>query len=227
MSNSKAKNTTLSTTGNTKTNTKSGVSNTKTNNITVNEPNINNFVGTKRGKKKSIAEEFADITVPTTSIEPAQTQTKKNTKSSGKNKNEEESEEQVYTKKGYSRPEITYTDQLSKEQIEERLEDYAKVDDIYKVPLGVHLRYFINQNGEMRFRMGGQLYKNTGLPDYVILNSGTVQWSVQVKDSIFYRKMTLGEIKNEYQNIIDDLIQKNKKLKEEIKKLTEKNNGKK
>jgi hypothetical protein len=74
--------------------------------------------------------------------------------------------------------------------------------------------------------MGGQLYKNTGLPDYVILNSGTYQWSVQVKDTIFYRKMTLGEIKNEYQLIIDDLVQKNKKLKDENKKLLEKYNEK-
>jgi hypothetical protein len=205
----------------------------KSKNIVVQEPNI--MVGPKRGKKKTLAEEFADITVPTSTInqnEGENKTTKKTTlktnkstaKQTTENKNQTQTQEEnednkPYSKKGYTRPEITFTEQLSKEQIEERLEDYTKVDDMFKVPLGVHIRYFSNINGKMVFRMGGQLYKNTGLPDYVILNSGAVQWSVQVKDTIFYRKMTIGEIKNEYQQIIDDLIQKNKKLKEEIKKL--------
>ena len=81
------------------------------------------------------------------------------------------------------------TDQLSKEQIEELLEDYNKVDDIYQVPLGVHMRYFSNIDGKMVFRRGGLLHKNTGLPDFVILAqnpTGKPGWSVQVKDTIFY-----------------------------------------
>lgn len=202
-------------------------SKSKTKNFTVvEEPNINNLLGgAKRGKKKSVADEFADIAVPTSSIEPNQSK-KIMTVHSKKQTNDEESKEQIYTKKGYTRPEITYTDQLSKEQIQEKLEDYKKVEDMFKVPLGVHIRYFSNINGKMVFRMGGQLHKNTGLPDYVILNSGNAQWSVQVKDTTFYRKMTLTEIKNEYQNIIDDLVQKNKKLKDENKKLLEKYNEK-
>jgi len=199
---------------------------TKTKNFTVvDEPNINNLVGAKRGKKKSVADEFADITVPTTSIE--QNLPKKTTKVASKKQVEDNSsEEQLYTKNGYTRPDVTFTDQLSKEQIQEKLEDYKKVDDMFKVPLGVHIRYFSNINGKMVFRMGGQLHNNTGLPEYVILNSGKVQWSVQVKNTTFYRKMTLTEIKNEYQNIIEDLVQKNKKLKDENKKLTEKINEK-
>ena len=44
--------------------------------------------------------------------------------------------------------------------------------------------------------MGGQFFKNNGLPEYVILKSGTnAQWSVQIKDTVFYRKMNLIEIK--------------------------------
>lgn len=164
---------------------------------------------TTRGKKKSIADQFGDLVVTTT------TTTQKKVPSKKKPAEEEEQ----FKKNGYTRPEVTYTDQLSKEQIEEKLEDYKKVDDIFKVPLGVHMRYFANVGGKRVFRMGGQLYKNTGLPDYVILNSGTAQWSVQVKDTIFYRKMTLQEIKTEYQTIIDELIEKNKKLKDENKKL--------
>jgi hypothetical protein len=124
-----------------------------------------------------------------------------------------------YKKNGYDRPDITYTDQLSKEQVEEKLQDYKKIDDIFKVPLGVHMRYFIKKDGQLLFRLGGQFHKNTGLPDYVILTNGKTQWSVQVKDTIFYVKMTLPEIKEEYENIIKGLIEKNKKLKQRIKEL--------
>ena len=205
-------------------------------NIQNENENVNDLLGgakVKRGKKKSVADDFADIAVPTTSITEQSHQKKTakivaNKPSPKKEKvieKSEESEEQVYTKNGYTRPAVTMTDQLSKEQIEEKLEDYKKVDDIFKVPLGVHLRYFSNINGKMVFRMGGLLHKNTGLPDYVILSTtptGKPGWSVQVKDTLFYRKMTLQEIKIEYQTIIDELISKNKKLKDENKKLNEK-----
>lgn len=186
------------------------------------ETEVNNILigGAKkpRMKKKSIADDFESIGVSTTT-------TKQEVKTASKKSQSKEEEEQTYSKNGYVRPAVTMTDQLSKEQIEEKLEDYVKVDDIYKVPLGVHMRYFSNVNGKMVFRMGGLLHKNTGLPEYVILSTtptGKPGWSVQVKDTIFYRKMTLNEIKTEYQGIIDDLIEKNKKLKDENKKLNEK-----
>lgn len=163
-----------------------------------------------KSNKKNISKQFEDMGVSTTATV------------NNKNNRTTEKIEKTYAKNGYVRPEKTFTDQLSKEQIEEKLEDYTKVEDIYKVPLGVHIRYFSNINGKLVFRMGGQLYKNNGLPDYIMLNSGTAQWSVQTKDTIFYRKMTLTEIKQEYQTIIDNLIEKNKKLKEENKKLLEK-----
>lgn len=171
----------------------------------------------KRGKKKSIADDFEEMGVTTTTTKEV-----KPVPVIKKPINKPENTEETYNKNGYSRPAVTMTDQLSKEQIEELLEDYKKVDDIYQVPLGVHMRYFSNIDGKMVFRRGGLLHKNVGLPEFVILAqnpTGKPGWSVQVKDTIFYRKMTLGEIKNEYQSIIEDLIEKNKKLKEEIKKL--------
>ena len=124
-----------------------------------------------------------------------------------------------YKKNGFERPEITYTDQLSKEEIQDKLADYSKVEDIYKVPLGVHLRYFVKKDGQMLFRMGGQLFKNNGLPEYVILKSGTnAQWSVQIKDTVFYRKMSIVEIKQEYEDIINKKNDKIQALKEKLKK---------
>jgi hypothetical protein len=145
---------------------------------------------------------------------------KKNSDKKNSDKKDIKLDSNKYKKNGFERPEITYTDQLSKEEIQEKLADYSKVEDIYKVPLGVHLRYFVKKDGQMLFRMGGQLFKNNGLPEYVILKSGTnAQWSVQVKDTIFYRKMTLVEIKQEYEDIIKKKNDKIQALKEKLKKL--------
>ena len=144
---------------------------------------------------------------------------KKNSEKKTSEKKEIKLESNKYKKNGFERPEITYTDQLSKEEIQDKLADYSKVEDIYKVPLGVHLRYFVKKDGQMLFRMGGQLFKNNGLPEYVILKSGNnAQWSVQIKDTVFYRKMTLAEIKQEYEDIIKKKNEKIQALKEKLKK---------
>ena len=125
------------------------------------------------------------------------------------------------TSEDYDRPKKTFTDNLSKEDIEKKLEDYKKIDDISKVPLDTHLRYFTKQkDGQLVFRMGGNLKINTKLPEYVILkNAVGKEWSVQVKDTIFFKKMSITEIKEEYEKIIDELNVKIKTLKNRIKEL--------
>ena len=164
---------------------------------------------------------FNDLNENAVLKKTSKTIAKSNTKQIIKSDDEDvENDGTGFQKNGYVRPEITYTDQLSKEQIEKKLEDYKQVDDIMKVPLGVHLRYFSDIGGKLAFRMGGQLHKNTGLPDYVILSNGKSQWSVQVKNTIFYRKMVLQEIKEEYEKIILEQKEKIKNLKIELKKYT-------
>jgi hypothetical protein len=162
---------------------------------------------TKQTKQtKSVVDDFTKIGIIPTS-------------NSNSNSNTNKEEDKPFTKNGYVRPETTYTEQLSQEQIAEKLEDYKKVDDLYKIHLGTHLRYFSNINGKLVFRMGGILHNNNGLPEYVYLSTNTTgkpAWCVQVKDTIFYRKMTLPEIKVEYQTSINKLIEKNKKLKEKL-----------
>lgn len=96
----------------------------------------------------------------------------------------------------YKRPEQTLTDKLTNKQIETMLQDYVKVDDMTHIQLGTHLRYFADIKGEKKFRPGGILYK-TGFPKYVILSNGDRTWSVQLKDTKFYRKLTSKEIKDE------------------------------
>lgn len=114
----------------------------------------------------------------------------------------------------------TFTDNLTKEEINEKLEDYKLVDDISKVPLDTHLRYFVKKDNEMLFRMGGNLKRNLDLPNYIVLkNAVGAEWTVQVKDTIFYKKMSIKEIKEEYDGIISELHDKIKKLKARIKEL--------
>ena len=121
-------------------------------------------------------------------------------------------------KNNYNKPDLTYTEKLTKDEIANKLEDYTKVEDINKVPIGTHLRYFKEENGKQLFRMGGQLFKNDGLPTYIILSNGTSTWSVQIEGSTFFKKMSINEIKQEYEDIIVEKDNEIKKLLSLIKK---------
>ena len=144
------------------------------------------------------------------------TNTNSNSNIKQKNNNIDNSEKEINeeTKKK------TFTENLSKDDINKKLEDYKLVDDMSTVPLDTHLRYFIKKNGEMLFRMGGNLKRNLDLPNYIVLkNAQGIEWTVQIKDTIFYKKMSIKEIKEEYENIISELHDKIKKLKNKIKEL--------
>jgi hypothetical protein len=124
----------------------------------------------------------------------------------------------------YSRPKHTIQDKISDEEINEALKNYIECDDISKVNIGSHLRYFtntINKNGETerKFRFGGFLKNKDNCDKYVILTNNTVSWSVQVDNVTFFKKMSLDEIKDEYEKIIEEKQQYIKSLKKEIRKL--------
>ncbi len=123
----------------------------------------------------------------------------------------------------YKRPLETLQDKLTKEEIEAKLEDYQLVKDISKVQIGTHIRYFtIGENGKKKFRLGGSLVRNDGLPTYVILSNNNVTWSVQTENTVFFAKLTYKELKEEYENIIEEKDKEIKGMAIEIKKLREK-----
>lgn len=134
----------------------------------------------------------------------------------------------------YIRPKKTLTDKLTEEDIQSKLEDYIEIQDISKIPLNTHLRYFTEKYDEKTkkkirvFRMGGFLInKNnydkyvvlSNIPDSGVINNNKLTWSVNTKTSIFYRKLTLEEIKDEHNDEIEELNIEIAKLKKEIKKL--------
>ncbi len=118
-------------------------------------------------------------------------------------------------KDDYKRPPITYSEKMSKEQIRQLLIDYEEIKNIKefnKIDSGTHLRYFENKDGELKFRTGGILTVKTGLPDYIILSNGKLSWSVQVKDCIFFRRVTSKDIKEEYEGELIKLKGENRGL---------------
>ena len=133
-------------------------------------------------------------------------------------------EKKLSVNDGYQRPKKTVQDKLTASEIKEKLEDYIEVDDISNVPLNTHIRYFSKikqKSGKTKkvFRLGGFLKNKNNAEKFVILTNGSASWSVQVKSSIFFRKMTISEIKEQYEDEIEDLHKKIRKLKLQVKKL--------
>lgn len=96
--------------------------------------------------------------------------------------------------KNYKRPKITYQEQLSGDEIANKLQGYQKVDDISEVPLNTHLRYFITQDdGTQMFRMGGFLHNKSNSDTYVMLSNGKSIWSVQTEGTVFFKKLSQKE----------------------------------
>lgn len=96
--------------------------------------------------------------------------------------------------KSYKRPKVTYQEQLTADEIAEKLQGYQRVDDISEVPLNTHIRYFkTEKDGSQTFRTGGFLKDKQNSDKYVMLTNGKQVWSVQVEGTIFFRKMTHKE----------------------------------
>jgi hypothetical protein len=99
----------------------------------------------------------------------------------------------------YMRPQKTYTDNLSNQDIKEKLKDYKKVSDIRTISIGSHIRYFTidPKTKEKVFRLGGMLNKIDPEGRFIVLSNGQVTWSVQIPNSVFWVKMSESEYKEE------------------------------
>lgn len=125
--------------------------------------------------------------------------------------------------------ENSYQNKLSPKEIKEKLEEYKKVEDISKIALDAHLRYFAidQKTGDKLFRLGGFLKKIDLDKGYLILSNGSLTWSVQIKNSIFFQKMNFKELKEEliieaqkkFLTELKNLKEENKKLKEALKEI--------
>ena len=127
----------------------------------------------------------------------------------------------------YKGPKKTFTQDLSKEEIDELLKGYEPThsDDLKR---GYHIRYFSpnKTTGKSEFKMGGTIIK-LNLPKYVVLTNGCLNWTVQVEKTIFFQQTPVSEIKKqlelefernqgEYIAIIKQLEMENKNKTKEI-----------
>lgn len=132
-----------------------------------------------------------------------------------------------YIKKG-----LSYQESLTNEEIKKKLEEYKHVTDISTIGLNTHIRYFTTniKTGKKMFRLGGFLSKVNLSQGYIILNNGNLSWSVQLKGSILFEKMTFAEFKkelkktydNKYKSKILKLKEENKNLKSALKEIKNK-----
>lgn len=122
----------------------------------------------------------------------------------------------------YKKPLITLQQKLNKNEIEDKLYDYEEVKDISKVKLQTHIRYFIfkedpvKHNIKKLFRLGGYLVNKENADKYVVLSNGKNTWSVQVKNTIFYRKLDSQDIIDKYTDQIADLKLEVENLNEKV-----------
>ena len=126
------------------------------------------------------------------------------------------------TDKSYKRPKVTYQEQLTAEEIAEKLQGYERVDDISEVPLNTHIRYFkTEKDGTQTFRTGGFLFNKQNADKYIMLTNVKNVWSVQVKNTVFFKKMSHKEeitaIHNLYKKKLAEKDAIIKKLKKYIK----------
>ena len=107
----------------------------------------------------------------------------------------------------YVRPKKTVQDTMSNDEIKEKLQGYKKVDDIKKVLIGSHLRYFAKAKNSKTpiFRLGGFLTKFGDDYKYVVLSNGEFSWSVQLNGTNeFWAKMNQKEFQEKIETEIEE-----------------------
>lgn len=109
------------------------------------------------------------------------------------------------------------------EEISNLLEDYVEVTNYSELMIGNHIRYYTFINDEKHFRIGGNIKKLDGLPKYLVLSTKNLSWSVNLENSIIYKRVPLETIKDEYKQIIEFQRKKLEKYGEFIKILDAEN----
>jgi hypothetical protein len=110
--------------------------------------------------------------------------------------------------KNYVRPNKTYQEQLTKQEIKEKLNGYKELKDIKKLSIGSHVRYFTfdKKTNKNVFRLGGYVNRIDPEGKYIVLSNGDITWSVQIPISKFFIKMSETELRNEIKKEVKEEI---------------------
>jgi hypothetical protein len=111
----------------------------------------------------------------------------------------------------YTRPEKTYQEMISDEDIKNLLSSYVEVnkDSLLNIPIGTHIRYFSydQKTGKENFRIGGILQSVDCRLRFLKLSNGKTSWTAQIPTCRFYKKLTDAE----YYNYIKEEVKKENK----------------
>ena len=109
----------------------------------------------------------------------------------------------------FVKPKQSFTERLSLDEIADLLSDYEPID-AKNITHGVHIRYQKKNKKTHKydFRMGGTIFKIE--PEYFMVSNGKHIWSVQKKDTKFYKKMNFAEKEKEFE---ETLYNKNQEIK--------------
>ena len=129
------------------------------------------------------------------------------------------------TRTSYQKPAQTYQDKLTRQQIKEQLKDYKEINDITMLSIGCHVRYFSIDPATKKklFRLGGTVNKIDPEYRFIILSNGTLSWSVQIPNTVFWKKLTESEYKAELKEEIRKEILTEEPSTHEISKLEKEN----
>lgn len=99
----------------------------------------------------------------------------------------------------YQRPEKTYTESLTEDDIKAKLVNYEKIDSTEMLVRGNHIRYYSPSKDDptkLKFCVGG--FVKSKHDEYLVLSQNVFgkgkTWSVQKKGAVFYRKLAPNEI---------------------------------
>ena len=112
---------------------------------------------------------------------------------------------------------------ISPNEIKDKLIFYARMksDDIPNIQLGLRIKYIeILEDGSYKYKPGGELIINKS-PDYLVLAGNRKSWTVQLSKHIIFVEQ-IGQIRNNYEQKINDLAKENDDLKENNNKSNDK-----
>lgn len=93
---------------------------------------------------------------------------------------------------------------LSADEIRERIKNHEQIQNPSDLRYGDRIQYFeILQNNEYKYKIGGTLIINKS-PDYIVLTNGKKNWSVQLKQHIIFREISVDKLREHYERLLGD-----------------------
>ena len=60
-----------------------------------------------------------------------------------------------------------------------------------------------DNNNEYKYKIGGTLIINKS-PNYIVLTNGKKNWSVQLKQHIIFREISVDKLRQQYERLLND-----------------------